>query len=128
MDFFKDLGKNLGKTAKTVTKKSEELVEITKLKLNIGNEEDKIKKLLVELGSDLYGRFAKGEVVDECFNAKCVQIKSIEDSIEALREKIRSLKGNNNTEISTDCNINTSEEVNSEANYRLDNSSEEEKE
>ncbi|MDF2840745.1 MAG: hypothetical protein K0Q99_1517 [Clostridia bacterium] len=126
MDFFKDLGKNLGKTAKNVTKKSEELVEITKLNLSIGNEEDKIKKLLLELGSDLYGNFAKGEVVDEGLHAKCTQIKSIEDSIEALKEKVKGLKGHHpSTESCCDCHSDNVEEAKPEANYRLDDNKEE---
>lgn len=130
MDFFKDLGKNIGKTAKTVTKKSEELVEITKLNLSIGNEEDKVKKLLLELGSELYEKFSKGETFDEGLNSKCTQIKAIEDTIEAIKEKVKVLKGHNaSPEAAEDCNCScstNSPEVKSEANYRLDNSDKEE--
>lgn len=95
MDFFNNVGKKLGKTAKSVTKKSEELVEITKINLAIGNEEDKIKKLLSEIGGELYGRFASGESFDESLDNKCAQVKAIADNIETLREKVKNLKSHN---------------------------------
>ncbi|OGO77524.1 MAG: hypothetical protein A2Y23_07575 [Clostridiales bacterium GWB2_37_7] len=108
MDFFKDLGKNLGNTAKSVSKKSEELVEITKLNRNIRNEEAKIEKYLLEIGSELYERFTKGEGVDESLQDKCTQIKAIEGTIDVLKEKIKNLKEHNSspdsdTDRNTDC-------------------------
>lgn len=109
MDFFKNLGSNIGKTAKTVTKKSEELVEITKLNLTIGNEEDKIKKLLLEIGAELYGRFSQGESYDDYLNGKCTQIKELEDTIQVLKEKVKNLKGQKTC---GDCCSNMNEDAN----------------
>ncbi len=93
MDFFNNLGSKIGKTAKTVTKKSEELVEITKLNLTIGNEEDKMKKLLLEIGSEFYSRFIEGETYDDYLNGRFAQVKDIENHILELREKTKKLKG-----------------------------------
>ena len=95
MGFFNNLGNKLGKTAKTVTKKSEDLVEITKLNLTIGSEEDKIKKLLLEMGSELYSKFDEGESFDESLNEKCTQVKAIYNTIAVLKEKVNSVKGHN---------------------------------
>lgn len=93
MDFFNDLGKKIGKTAKTVGKKSEELVEVTKLNLAIGNEEDKIKKMLIEIGSEVYGKFAEGEHFDQYIDEKCTQIKQVESNIQEIRNKVMKIKG-----------------------------------
>lgn len=93
MDFFNNLGSKIGKTAKTVTKKSEELVEITKLNLTIGNEEDKMKKLLLEIGSEFYSRYVDGESYDDYLNGRFAQVKDIETRVLELKEKIKNLKG-----------------------------------
>jgi len=93
--FFNNLGNKLGKTAQTVTKKSEDLVEIAKLNITIGNEEDKIKKLLLEMGSELYAKFDNGECFGESLNEKCTQVKAIYNSIASLKEKVNSVKGHN---------------------------------
>lgn len=114
MDFFNNVGKKLGKTAKTVTKKSEDLVEITKINLTIGNEEDKIKKLLYEVGCELYSRFAKGESFDALLNDKCAQVKAVETNIESLKERVKSLKAPNNSPDS-------STEIKEDENKQLDN-------
>ncbi|MFZ5353824.1 MAG: hypothetical protein ACOZCL_14030 [Bacillota bacterium] len=100
MDFLSDIGKKITETAKTVTKKSENLVEITKLNLAIGGEEDKIKRIIVEIGSELYKNFSNGESYGDFFDVKCKEIKEIEENISKLREKALSLKG---SKACTDC-------------------------
>lgn len=92
MSFFNKVGKNLGKTAKSVTKKSEEMIEITKLNLAVGNEEDKIKKLLLEIGNEAYGLYSQGESIIEAIDQKCAQVKELEANIASLKEKIKSIK------------------------------------
>lgn len=108
MDFFNGLGKKIGKTAKTVSKKSEELVEVTKLNLTIGNEEDKIKKLLIEMGSEIYGRYAEGEKYDQYLDDKCAQIKQIESNINELKNKVKKIKGH---KICSGCNSDIFDDV-----------------
>jgi vacuolar-type H+-ATPase subunit I/STV1 len=121
MDFFNNVGKKLGSAAKSATKKSEELVEITKINLSIGNEEDKIKKLFTEMGKELYSLYASGEFFDESINGKCEEIKAVDDNIEALKEKVKSLKGHNtNLDSVAECNSECCTEKKPEANYRLD--------
>lgn len=121
MDFFNNVGKKLGNAAKTATKKSEELVEITKMNLSIGSEEDKTKKLFTEMGKEVYSRFASGESFDESINGKCAQIKAVEDNILTLKEKVKNLKAHNTSpDRVTDCSSNDTEKK-EEANYRLDN-------
>ncbi len=108
MDFLSDIGKKITETAKTVTKKSESLVEITKLNLAIGNEEDKIKKAFLEIGSELYKNFQNGESYGDYFDTKCTEIKEMEENIAKLRERVLSLKG---TKTCTGCNEVIDEDV-----------------
>lgn len=93
MAFFDKLGKTLTETAKTVSKKSEELVEQTKLNLAIGSEEDKIKKLCEELGSEIYKEYKNGKSFGVQFDERCNLIKQSELNIEDLRNKVQGLKG-----------------------------------
>lgn len=94
MDLLNDIGRKITKTAKTVTRKSEDIVEITKLNLTIGNEEDKIKRLLYEIGSELYRSYTNGAAFGDLYDGKCNEVKQLEDNIKALKERILLLKGN----------------------------------
>jgi uncharacterized membrane-anchored protein len=60
MDLLNDIGKRITRTAKSVTRKSEDMVEITKLNLDIGSEEEKIKRIFYEMGSELYRSYNNG--------------------------------------------------------------------
>lgn len=110
MNLLNDIGKKISKTAINVTKKSESIVEITKLNLAIGNEEDKIKRMFTEIGSELYRNFLNGQSHGDLFDDKCMDIRELEENIEKLREKVMSLKGTKSCE-----GCNTS--VDSEAKY-----------
>ena len=54
MAFFGDLGKKVSEAAQTAVKKSGELVEITKLNMSIGSEEEKINEII-----ELLDRYVK---------------------------------------------------------------------
>lgn len=94
MDVLSEIGKKITETARAVTKKSEDLLEIAKLNLAIGNEEDRIKKALFEIGIELYKDYIKGEVQEEFYKNKCAEIRQIEENIKVLKEKILQHKGN----------------------------------
>ena len=62
-DFFEDLGKKLSDAAAEIGKKTEDTLEIQKMKsdirsLNRGNERD-----YIDIGKLVYERYQKGEVV-----------------------------------------------------------------
>jgi hypothetical protein len=94
MDLLNDIGRKITATAKTVTRKSEDIVEITKLNLTIGSEEDKIKRMLYEIGSEMYRSYTNGKALGEFYDSRCSEVKQIEDNIKALKERILLLKGN----------------------------------
>ena len=109
MDFITDLGKKLTETAKTVTKKSEDIVEITKLNLAVGNEEDKIRRTFSELGSELYKSYLLGNSFGVEFDSKCSEIKEMEESVARNKEKVLALKG---SKVCKDCKSIIDKDVN----------------
>lgn len=93
MAFLENLGKSIGGAAQAAAKKSGELVEITKLNVNINAEEDKIQKLYTQIGKSIFEKYvATGEASDEVKEA-CEAITVHEQSIKSLREKIADVKG-----------------------------------
>ncbi|HYF81482.1 MAG TPA: zinc-ribbon domain-containing protein [Clostridia bacterium] len=109
MDLLNDIGKKITETAKSVTKKSEDIVEITKLNLTIGSEEDKIKRMFYEIGSELYRSYTNGKPIGDFYDSKCNEVKQIEENIKAIKERILLLKGN---KICKTCNTVVDAEVN----------------
>ncbi len=109
MDLLNDIGKKITKTAKTVTKKSEDMVELTKLNLAIGNEEDKIKRIFYEIGSELYRSYTNGTTGRELYENKCREVRQIEENIGKLKERLLLLKGSKTCKA---CNSVVSLEVN----------------
>jgi len=93
MDLLNGLGRKITATAKTVTRKSEDIVEITKLNLAIGNEEDKIKRMLYEIGSELYRSYTNGKAFGDFYDGRCAEVKQIEENINTLKERVLLLKG-----------------------------------
>lgn len=92
MAFLENLGKKVGEAAQAAAKKSSELVEITKLNVNIGSEEDKIQKIYTQIGKAVYEKYSATGVVDTDVTESCEAIKVHEQNIKALKEKIMEVK------------------------------------
>lgn len=93
MAFLENLGKKVGEAAQAAAKKSGELVEVTKLNVNINTEEDKIQKLYSQIGKTVFEKYvATGEASDDIREA-CEAITVHEQNIKSLREKISEVKG-----------------------------------
>jgi ribosomal protein L40E len=110
MSVFENFTRKVSETAKAAAKKSSDLVEVTKLNMSIGSEEDKIEKVFKEIGKTIYESFARGENVDEIFIEKCNQIASYEDNIKDMRAKVLELK---NSKVCPNCR----EELDIEVQY-----------
>ena len=92
MSMFENLTKKVSDTAKAAAKKSSEIVEVTKLNMNISAEEDKIKKAYADIGKQVYDAYSNGEEVAENYISICEQIRSYEDNIKETKQKILELK------------------------------------
>jgi rRNA maturation endonuclease Nob1 len=93
MAFLENLGKKVGEAAQAAAKKSNEIVETTKLNSNINSEEDKIQKLYVQLGKAVYERFTQSGAAEDYALEACQAIVEHQKNITALREKIAEIKG-----------------------------------
>jgi rRNA maturation endonuclease Nob1 len=94
MDLLNSIGKKVATAAKAITRKSEDMVELTKLNLTIGNEEDKVKRLLYEIGSELYRGYINGSSNEGLYDKQCNEVKQLEDNLKILKERLLELKGN----------------------------------
>lgn len=108
MAVFESFTKKVAETAKAAAKKSSELVEVTKLNMNVGAEESKIEKTYSEIGKVVYQKFDEGEDVGEAFAELCGKIKSYEENIKELKQKILDLK---NVKLCSGCGTELAAEV-----------------
>lgn len=92
MAFFDNMGKKLGEAAQAAAKKSGELVEVTKLNVNINSEEDKMQKLYNQIGKKVYDKYSSTGAADEDFIEDCEAIKVHEQTVKSLRDKILEVK------------------------------------
>jgi len=93
MAFLENLGKKVGEAAQAAAKKSGELVEVTKLNVNINSEEDKIQKLYAQIGKSVYEKYCQSGAVEDYIKEACETIAVHEQNIKSLREKIAEVKG-----------------------------------
>jgi RNA polymerase subunit RPABC4/transcription elongation factor Spt4 len=87
-----NLKQRVSDTAKYAAKKSNKVVEITKLNIAISSEEDKIKKVFYDLGKLAYQSFLEEKNAEETFLKKYEQIQVYEKNIEDMKSKINQLK------------------------------------
>lgn len=108
MDFIKNITKKVTETAKVAAKKSGDMVELTKLKMNISSEEDKIEKEYVQMGKIVFETYEKGEKVGEEFEAHCEKIVSYRENINAMKDQILKLR---NVKVCPECGAELESEV-----------------
>lgn len=93
MSFLKNLQEKAVSTAKVVGSKSQEMMEIGKLKLHISQLESEIKKLKLEMGEQVYNAFSKGaEFPTEEVKVLCEQISAKYAEIEDTKTKMQQVQ------------------------------------
>lgn len=89
LDNFKQ---KMGETARFAVKKGSDKFEITKLNINIGYEEDKVKKIFCDMGKIMFENYINNEGVSEKYIDYCDAVKKIYSNIDVMKLKIRELK------------------------------------
>ena len=88
-----ELFEKLNAFAKTAADKTNELVEDTRLKTQILNDEKSIRELERKIGAYYYKKFAAGEAVDEAVSEYCTAISvhnaNIEEKKAALAKEAK---------------------------------------
>ncbi len=100
MSVLDNFTKKVSDTAKAAAKKSGNVVEITRLNMTIGTEEEKIKKLYFEMGKLLYDVYREGGQINEELAAYCEKIDVVYGAIEEMKTKILELR---NVKACTEC-------------------------
>ncbi len=92
MEFFEDIGKRIGETVKVVGDKSQQLVEIGKINIEIGKEEATIKKLYSQVGEAVYKAHCGQEETAESIDNLCREINQRHERIQELKKRVEQLK------------------------------------
>jgi len=92
MDIFKELSEKAKTTAKIVGEKSSDIVEVGRLRIQINNLENDIRRTKTEIGQLFYKAYAEDEEIPgEKILALCEEIKEKYAEIEDLKEKIENI-------------------------------------
>lgn len=93
MEFFEKLKSTISTTAKSAAKKSNEIVEITKLKMAISGAEADIARLMRDIGELVYEGY-KGEMEADAGEMEelCTQIDAKYAEIADAKDQLRTLK------------------------------------
>lgn len=79
--------------ATAAIKKSEQLIEISKINFEISNKEKEIDHIYTELGKKIYRKYDKNKTIDNSNVEKsCKDIKKIEEEIHNLKKNILKLQ------------------------------------
>ncbi len=93
MSFLKNLGEKAKATANVIGNKSQDMVEIGKLKVSITQTESEIKKLKFEIGEITFDAYSKSEAYPaELIEKICSDITGKFTTIEELNQKIKEIQ------------------------------------
>lgn len=90
---FEELGETLGRTAKMIGEKADDLVELQKFYSRSAGEKRQIKKSLEDLGDLIYHRHVKGETMDLEVEELCDKITGHKVMLARYEEEIARRKG-----------------------------------
>ena len=92
MAFFQDLGKKITNAAQDASKKTTELIEISKLNSSINTEKAAIVETQKKIGTMVYDMFTAGEPLPEPLLAEVQSISEKNQAITTLENKIAEIK------------------------------------
>ena len=92
MAFFKDMKEKLTESVQDATKKTTELLEISKLNSAISTEKDAISAAKMQIGEKMFAMFKDGQAIPEGFAPDLQNISSRLETIAGLETKISDIK------------------------------------
>lgn len=92
MAFFQDLGKKITNAAQDASKKTSELIEISKLNSSVNTEKAAIVEIQKKIGELVYGMFTAGEQIPEPLLTEVQAIAEKNKAITDLENKIAEIK------------------------------------
>ncbi|MGF0034082.1 hypothetical protein ACQRBN_14145 [Bariatricus sp. SGI.154] len=91
-DFFEELGKRITDVASDISKRTEDTIEVQKIKGDIRSMKRANERNLLDIGRMVYDKFQKGEVDDTEYITLCEEIEKREEEIEKREEEIVRIK------------------------------------
>lgn len=92
-DFFNNLRQTLSDTAEVVGKKTEELVEVQKLRSRIRTAQKQAEQDYRKLGHMVFERFVEGEAMDLELSEVCDHLIQVRNQIASFEEELARKKG-----------------------------------
>ena len=91
-DFFEQLGKKISDVAEDFGKKTEDTLEVQRIKSQIRSLDRADERDYIEIGKKIYQKFKAGEVADlECISL-CESIEKREEEAAQCQEEIRKIQ------------------------------------
>jgi hypothetical protein len=90
-DLFDKLKQEVGRGVTTVSVKSKEMLEATKVKSQVSETQEKKRAALEELGNIAYTMFLKGEFNEERLRARCAAIKGLDIQMGEKEDELREM-------------------------------------
>ncbi|MDK2798456.1 MAG: hypothetical protein PWP27_36 [Clostridiales bacterium] len=92
MSIINEMKNKVTHTAKSAIQKSNEIVEVTKLNIAMGDAQSRIDGKLKDIGKVIYDIYKSGEILSEEITAKCLEIDEIVQEIDKMKEKLALLR------------------------------------
>lgn len=92
-DFFNNLRQTLSDTAEVVGKKTEELLEVQKLRNRIRTAQRQVEQDYRKLGHMVFERFVEGETMDLELSEVCDHLIQVRNQIASFEEELARKKG-----------------------------------
>lgn len=81
------IARAVGDGARTAAKKSEEIVELAKVKMAIAAEEDKIHDAYEAMGQIVFDKYQGSEISETELTDLCKRVEELKAKIESLKQK-----------------------------------------
>ncbi len=92
-DLFNNLSQKFTEVASDLSKKTEETIEIQKIKSEVRSLKRANDRDFKDMGLTIYEKFVKGEEIDEIFLDFCKEIAERDEAIEKKEEEIVKIQG-----------------------------------
>jgi predicted nucleic acid-binding Zn-ribbon protein len=88
LDKIKD---SISNGLEVISNKSEEFIEISKLKYKLHSEENSMEELYKDMGKELYSIFKTSNYIDDSLLDYCNALKKIENRIKKLEKELHKI-------------------------------------
>lgn len=92
-DLLNNLSQKFTEVASDLSKKTEETIEIQKIKSEVRSLKRANDRDFKDMGLSIYEKFVKGEKIDESFLDFCKEIAERDETIEKKEEEIVRIQG-----------------------------------